>query len=323
MFEDYKVKFILYAGILLAMFGAAGNYLEIEPVHNLFYLFAWWAYIFIADAVIYHIKSDSLIVSRTEEFLVLAVWSAFIWFIFELANLRLQNWHYMYVPSDRTLRWTGYLLAYATVLPGIFETMELLETFGLFKGVKTRRLAVTPALLKKTQLAGWVLLALPFIRPRYFFGAIWIAFIFLLEPLNYRLGLKSLLKDLEKGEPRRLALLPAAGLICGFLWEFWNFQAGAKWVYTVPLAGNWKLFEMPAAGYIGFPLFAVECYVMYNFITWLRRGKTWEEAAQEPLPEIRPKPWFLIASALILLFTCYIAVRAIDSHTVRLYLACL
>lgn len=321
MFEDYKVKFIICAGLLLAMFGAVGNYLEIEPIHNLFYLFAWWAYIFIIDAVIYHIKGDSLIVSRTGEFLVLVVWSAFIWFIFELANLRLQNWHYMYLPSDRTLRWTGYIISYATVLPGIFETTELLETLGLFKGAKMRRLTVTPALLKKMHLAGWVLLALPFIQPRYFFALIWIAFIFLLEPLNYRLGLRSLLKDLERGNPRRLALLLSAGLVCGFLWELWNFWAGAKWIYTVPLIGNWKLFEMPVAGYIGFPLFAVECYAMYNFITWLRRGKTWEEDAQEPLPGIRPKPGHLIAAAVILLFTYYTAVQAIDTHTVRLFLA--
>ena len=28
----------------------------------------------------------------------------------------------------------------------------------------------------------------------------------------------------------------------------------------MPLVGNLKLFEMPVAGYIGFPLFALECY---------------------------------------------------------------
>lgn len=319
--EDVKARFLLYAGLLLGMFGFVGNYFGIEPIHNLFYLFAWWAYIFIVDAVIYRIKGDSLIASRTGEFFHLFVWSAFIWSLFELANLRLQNWHYMYVPSDRTLRWTGYVIAYATVLPGLFETMELLETCGLFRNLKAgRRLAVTPALLRKFTAAGWLLLALPLAFPRYFFALIWVAFIFLAEPLNYRLGLRSLLKELERGDRRRLYLLLSAGLVCGFLWEFWNFWSGAKWIYTVPLVGNLKLFEMPVAGYLGFPVFAVECYAMYNLITFLRRGRTWEEDAQEPQPGLQPKPALLIAAAALLLITYYTAAQAIDLHTVRLYI---
>lgn len=319
--EDIKVRFLTYAALLLGMFGFVGNYFGIEPIHNVFYLFAWWTYIFFVDVAVFHIKGDSLLVSRTGEFVYLALWSVFIWLLFELANLRLGNWQYMYVPADRTMRWTGYFIAYATVLPGIFETTELLETLGLFRSLKPcRRLAVTPGLLKKLNIAGWAALALPLIWPRYFFALIWVAFIFLIEPLNYRLGLRSLLKELENGDRRRLFLLLSAGLVCGFLWEFWNHWAGAKWIYTLPLVGGLKLFEMPAAGYIGFPVFAVECYAMYNLISWLRRGKTWEEDAQNPLPGIRPKPAFLVAAAAVLLLTYYAGVSAIDLHTVRLFI---
>lgn len=319
--EDIKAKFLTYAALLLGMFGFAGNYIGIEPIHNVFYLFAWWTYIFFVDVAIFRIKGDSLIISRTEEFVYLALWSAFIWFLFELANLRLANWHYVYVPADRTMRWTGYLIAYATVLPGIFETAELLETLGLFRNLKTRRrLAVTPGLLRKFTIAGWIALALPLIWPRWFFALIWVAFIFLAEPLNYRLGLRSLLKELERGDRRRPFLLLSAGLICGFLWELWNYSAGAKWIYTVPLVGDLKLFEMPVAGYIGFPVFALECYAMYNLISWLRRGRTWEEDAQEPLPGIQPKPAHLFAAAAALLLIYYIGIHAIDMHTVRLYI---
>lgn len=318
--EDVKFKGVIFAGLLLGMFGFAGNTFRIEPVHNLFYLFAWWTYIFFADALIYQLKGDSLMISRTGEFGWLCAWSAFIWFLFELANIRLQNWHYLYVPADKALRWTGYVIAYATVLPGLFETTELLETAGLFSKLKPRPLAVTPELLRKFNIAGWLLLALPLAFPKYFFALIWAAFFFLAEPLNYRLGLRSLLKDLERGDRRRLFLLLAAGVVCGFLWEFWNFRAGAKWVYTVPLVGNLKLFEMPVAGYIGFPIFAVECYAMYNLITWLRRGRTWEEDSQQPLPGISPKPVHLLAALTLLLITYYIGASAIDSHTVRLYI---
>jgi len=323
MVEDAKTKFLLFAGILLAISGTLGNSFEIEPFHNLFYIFAWWAYIFLIDALIYRMKGDSLIVSRMDEFWYLAIWSVFIWFLFELANLRLENWHYMYLPSDRSLRLTGYFLAYATVLPGIFETTELLAAAGLFKNARIRPLRVTPGLINALLAAGAAALILPLALPRYFFALIWVTFTLLLEPINYRLGLRTLLRDLEEGNPRKLYQLLAGGVICGFLWEFWNFKAGAKWIYTVPLVGNLKLFEMPAAGYIGFPIFAVECYAMYNFISYLRRGKTWEENSQKPLPELNPAPWLLVCAAVLLFIVYYITPNAIDTHTVWLYISSL
>ncbi len=179
---------------------------------------------------------------------------------------------------------------------------------------------MTPGLLKELHRAGAASLILPLVFPRYFFALIWVAFTLLLEPINYRLGLRSLLRDLEEGDPRRLCQLLAGGLICGFLWEFWNFKAGAKWIYIVPLAGDIKLFEMPLAGYIGFPLFAVECYAMYNFISYIRRGRTWEQdSEQEPGP--KPALWLLIGAAALILVTYYTAATAIDTHTVRLYIA--
>jgi hypothetical protein len=50
------------------------------------------------------------------------------------------------------------------------------------------------------------------------------------------------------------------------LWEFWNYWAGAKWHYTVPIMENLKIFEMPVPGYLGFPAFALECFTMYVFV---------------------------------------------------------
>ena len=55
------------------------------------------------------------------------------------------------------------------------------------------------------------------------------------------------------------------GLLCGLLWEFWNYWAAAKWTYTIPFLGNIKIFEMPVLGFLGFPPFAVECWVLYVF----------------------------------------------------------
>jgi hypothetical protein len=102
------------------------------------------------------------------------------------------------------------------------------------------------------------------------FGAVWVGFVLLLDPINYSWGGRSLLRDLEQGETNRLIAFLCSGLVCGILWEFWNYWASAKWLYVFPMWQNWKVFEMPAPGYLGFPPFAVECLVMYEFLRGLR-----------------------------------------------------
>ena len=318
--EESKAKFIIYLGILTAFLGYGGSLLELEPIHNMFFIFAWWSYILIIDFIIYNLKGDSLIVSRTGEFLTLLPWSVCIWLVFEMLNLRLCNWSYQYLPWTLKTRWIGYLLSFATVLPGLFETAELLETLGLFRKARTRPLFFSPGLARKLYYAGAAMLLLPLLFPKYFFALIWVAFIFLCEPLNKKLGLQSLLADLGRGEPARLYNLLGAGVICGFLWEFWNSISGAKWSYSVPFGGPWKLFEMPLPGYLGFPVFAVECYAMYNLITWLRRGKTWEQDRQTPLAAVNPPLPLLLAIPPALLAFFYFALRAIDAHTVKFFL---
>ena len=37
----------------------------------------------------------------------------------------------------------------------------------------------------------------------------------------------------------------------------------------MPVPPDIKIFEMPLAGYLGFPAFAVECFVMYVFVRQL------------------------------------------------------
>jgi hypothetical protein len=61
-----------------------------------------------------------------------------------------------------------------------------------------------------------------------------------------------------------------AGFIAGGLWEFFNYWAQVKWIYTVPFFEELKLFEMPLAGFLGFPPFAVECALVYRLLVWYR-----------------------------------------------------
>ena len=58
------------------------------------------------------------------------------------------------------------------------------------------------------------------------------------------------------------------------MWEFWNNWAAAKWNYIFPMFQRWKIFEMPAPGYLGFLPFALECFAMYVTAAWLLGWQT-------------------------------------------------
>jgi hypothetical protein len=124
------------------------------------------------------------------------------------------------------------------------------------------------------------MLILPVVHPSQWLAApVWLGFILLLDPINASLGAESLRGDLATGQRGRLINLLAAGLICGVLWEFWNYWARTKWIYSVPVPPDIKLFEMPLAGYLGFPAFAVECFVMYVFVRHVVWRGSWRPAA--------------------------------------------
>lgn len=237
-----------------------------RPAGQYFYLLVWWPYIFLADAVITARRGASSILGHIHAFLYLLPWSVTIWLVFEVFNFRLSNWHYLHIEPLLPIRWTGYALSFATVLPGIFITAELFRTYGMFRRAASPSFSITGRRLLILQAVGGLMLILPLMLPEYCFPLVWGGFVLLIDPVNMKMKAPSLLKDLALGRPGRILRLLAAGLACGFLWEFWNFWATAKWIYTVPFVGNIKIFEMPVPGFLGFPPFALECFVLYAFI---------------------------------------------------------
>jgi hypothetical protein len=306
-------------GIFLLIFSEILHFKKIDPFYSWFYCFAWWSYILIIDAIIYRLKGNSLILSRTKELLLMVPWSVFIWLIFEAANLSLENWYYINLPNSTVERWLGYAVAYGTVLPGIFETTELLETIVVLKKSQTKKTVLSQKGHRVLILLGVLCLVSSVLIPKYFFPLIWLGFIFLLEPFNYRFGGRSLLKDLEEGDPRKIYLLLTAGLICGLLWEFWNFWALSKWIYTVPFFEDMKGFEMPVLGFLGFPPFAIQAYVMYNFISLFRFGRGWEESTYRLHFEKKTRPLTIILTAIFIVSFTILIFRAIDLKTVDSY----
>jgi hypothetical protein len=239
-------------------------------VRTYFTPLVWTGYILFIDALVFRVKGASLIVSRPKEFLLMLPLSFLFWEVFEFFNLYIQNWHYVGLPEDLLVRWLGFGWAFATIWPAILETAEVLEAWDRIAGKKMPPFKIRPGYLYLSFALGAFCLVLPLISSpgsaKYMAAPVWGGFIFLLDPLNYWMGKKSLFADLERGNPRTFFSLLISGIICGLLWEFWNYWAAAKWHYTVPILGHVKIFEMPVLGYLGFPPFAVDCHVMYYFI---------------------------------------------------------
>jgi hypothetical protein len=268
---------------LLAMPLACGSFIlaalgmvhGLEPFHTWFYVFSWWSYILFLEGFLHGTGARSQLFTETGRFLLQLPLSVSIWLIFEVFNFRLQNWHYVQVPSNASVRWFGYAISFATVLPGINATAGLLRALGLVPSVRWPSFALSVASRRLVVGTGLVSLILPVLWPQFFFPLVWLGFIFLLGPSSRCPESQELFRELLSGSPRRLLELLLAGMICGLLWESWNFWAGAKWVYTVPFVGWLKIFEMPLLGFLGFPPFAVECYLMSGcaFYYWDSCGR--------------------------------------------------
>jgi hypothetical protein len=98
---------------------------------------------------------------------------------------------------------------------------------------------------------------------------LWVGLIYLIDPINAKLGAPSLLRDWQAGRWGRTLALAVSGATCGFCWELWNYWALTKWTYHLPFMGaaeTYRFFEMPWLGFLGFLPFACECWVVLNLI---------------------------------------------------------
>ena len=264
-----------YIGILIILFVEITLIFQVQPFISWTTPIAWTGYILLLDAIIYRLKGQSLICNRPKKFLSLLPLSIVFWVIFELYNLHLVNWKYVNLPDNMGLRLFGYCWSFATILPAIFLTWELLETLHLFAKARMKSVRIPRGALYFWMVVGIVFLLFPLLVRQslavYLFGIVWVGFILFLDPLNKIFGRPSLFGDLEDGKLGTILSLMVAGYICGLFWEFWNYWAHTKWIYTFPITQNIKYFEMPILGFLGFGPFALELYAMYYFSVHIKQ----------------------------------------------------
>jgi hypothetical protein len=262
-----RFRFPLRGWVGLALLAVAEILMfhHVWPVDAYFTPIAWTAYLLISDAMVQSITGNSRMKDSPLGFLLCALVSIPLWLIFEAYNLRLANWTYVGVPVNWAAALLGYGWSFATITPGILETADLIEAFGWFK--PARPLRFSPVAERGMVVFGAACLVLPVVLPQQvaarLFALVWVGFVFLLDPIHHRLRLPSLLGDLAEGRRGRAYSLLVSGWVCGWLWEFWNNWAAAKWHYIFPMFQQWKIFEMPAPGFLGFLPFALECFAMY------------------------------------------------------------
>ncbi len=237
----------------------------------------WLGYIVFVNALAWKRTGRSLLTHCTGYFLALFPASALFWWYFEYLNRFVENWRYVGIDDFGPLRYTLHAtLAFSTVLPAVISTREWLASWpGLGEGgcrprftlKHPRAIAMLVLVLSAAGLLGLGL------WPDVLYPLVWVAPLLLIVSLQVIAGQPTLLERAGPDPWRLVALSMLAALVCGFLWELWNYHSQAKWVYGVPYVQRFHLFEMPLLGYTGYLPFGIECAVVADLVARLRERR--------------------------------------------------
>lgn len=242
----------------------------------------WAGYCLTLDALVFWRTGTSLATRNVRAYAVLFLASSPAWWLFELANTRLQNWHYVGAEAfSPFLFWFWATLNFSTVIPAVFGSAELMRSF-LTRPLRGPIVRPTRGTTIGFFLVGWGMLAMMIIWPQLFFPFIWFSLYFILEPVNIWLGNRSLVEWTQRADWRPVVSLWLGVLLTAFFWEMWNYLSYPKWVYHVPWGGWFKIFEMPLLGYGGYLPFALELFALYHFIAGLAGRKRTAYVIEHP-----------------------------------------
>lgn len=254
--------------LLIAVFWSLNWGLDGVRTHLLFFPL-WLGYVLTVDALVLRRSGTSILTRSRRTFVLLFVGSMPAWWLFEAINARTENWHYL--GADQISDLTYFVMssiAFSTVMPAVFETAELVRSFGWMDRLSRGkwRLRPSPALAWTFLSIGAAMLALVLLWPTYFYPFTWGWAFFVTVTFNIRLGKHTLIHRTAHGDWRPVISLSLGALLCGFFWELWNFYAYPKWVYNAPGVNFWHVFEMPLLGFIGYLPFGLELHALIHLM---------------------------------------------------------
>lgn len=280
-FKNLRIRLPLhgYLGFLIILTGQIFLAMRVQFFIIWLTPIMWTGYILLIDSIVSFLRGASWLTTKKQEFPFLLLFSVGVWLVFEVYNFRLRNWIYLGVPANPLVRDIAYFWSFATIMPAVFETADLI-------GIVMKRQVPAPKPIVRCARSNraWIWfglgIAMVVIPPAtsstlatHLFGFVWVGFILLLDPINERLGAFSFSREWRTGNWTSTLSLLCAGLVCGFLWEAWNFQAasagGGHWEYMIPEA--LRIFglhfgKMPVLGLLGFPPFAMELRAFYSLL---------------------------------------------------------
>lgn len=250
----------------------------VAPVQPHTFTPLWLGFIAVVNAWTFARTGRCMLTHEPRRLLALFAASAGFWWFFEYLNRFVQNWYYEGIADFSALEYALFATpAFATVLPAVLGTADLLESFTPPHALTRCPVRLPPA----TRGGAWALLLIACtgltgigIWPDYFYPLLWLAPLFLFTAFRRLRDEPSLFASAGGGDWRRIALLMTAALVCGFFWEMWNFWSHARWVYQVPFVGRFHLFEMPALGFAGYLPFGLECAVIADALTRHRLNRS-------------------------------------------------
>lgn len=261
----FMLKWYGYLGLLLIILAEVNFHYVVQPFADWYIVIIWTGYILLVDSLVYRIKGKSLVSSYPKEILSMAMLSLPFWLIFEFYNFFTHSWYYV------NYLWYVHIFDFITILPAVMETFTLVRALKLGtrfdsarRIIKSKPTKLFPATLPLA--FGLILMLSPIVIGPIGVLFMWSGIGLFIDPLNYITGRASLLQKASIGIKSTILQTSIAGLIMGFFWEFWNYQAYPQWVYTMPsLIINVKIFAMPVEGYIGYIPFGITCFLFYAF----------------------------------------------------------
>ena len=230
----------------------------------------WLGYILTVNGISGAAFQASLLRVMQRGFLWLFAGSVPLWWFFEAVNRLVRNWEYLYPHPISDLHYVVEAsIDFSTVAPAVLSTAfvvyRTLECYA--PSMETcPPWRVQPAYLILSPFIGLASILGFWLAPHETFPLVWVAPILILEPVAYVAGFPSWLRTLEHGNYLLPISLMSAALFTGFFWEMWNFYSLPKWVYQIPYVGFWKLFEMPALGYLGYPFFGLIVFTWTSIV---------------------------------------------------------
>jgi hypothetical protein len=242
-----------------------------EPLQPFIFTPLWVGYILLVNAYTFRRTGRCMLLDRLRYLLWLFPLSSAFWWSFEYLNRFVHNWFYMGVQEFTPLEYFLHAtVPFSTVLPAVLGTMELLASYPRIGAGSDRLPSFRSIDVKRV---GWGILVLASagltgigIWPSYLFPLVWVAPLLLITSLQMITGEETIFSRITQGDWRSLWLAAVAALVCGVMWEMWNYKSLAHWEYAIPFVHRFQIFEMPLLGYAGYLPFGLECVAVAQFI---------------------------------------------------------